>query len=72
MPLRFLDTNILLYSISRDPTEATKRDRAVALIDADGLRFVGPGAAGVLCATRSFAAAGGRGWYNYYYARQVP
>ena len=43
MPLRFLDTNILLYSISRDPTEAAKRDRAVALIDADGLRFVGPG-----------------------------
>jgi predicted nucleic acid-binding protein len=32
--LRFLDTNILLYSISRDPTEATKHDRAVALIDA--------------------------------------
>lgn len=36
MTLRFLDTNILLYSISRDPTEATKRDRAVALIDAGG------------------------------------
>ena len=33
--LRFLDTNILLYSLSRDPTETTKRDRAVALIDAD-------------------------------------
>jgi predicted nucleic acid-binding protein len=31
---RFLDTNILLYSISRDPTEATKHDRAVALIEA--------------------------------------
>ncbi len=30
------DTNILLYSISRDPTETTKRDRAVALIDAGG------------------------------------
>ena len=30
--LRFLDTNILLYSISRDPTETTKHDRAVALI----------------------------------------
>ena len=30
----FLDTNILLYSISRDPTETTKRDRAVELIDA--------------------------------------
>jgi predicted nucleic acid-binding protein len=33
--LRFLDTNILLYSLSRDPAETTKRDRAVALIDAD-------------------------------------
>ena len=32
--LRFLDTNILLYSISRDPTETTKHDRAVALIAA--------------------------------------
>src|SRR5579863_1203378 len=31
---RFLDTNILLYSVSRDPTETTKHDRAVALIDA--------------------------------------
>jgi predicted nucleic acid-binding protein len=31
---RFLDTNILLYSISCDPTEATKHDRAVALIEA--------------------------------------
>jgi predicted nucleic acid-binding protein len=28
------DTNILLYSISRDPTETTKHDRAVAIIDA--------------------------------------
>ena len=36
MTLRFIDTNILLYSISRDPTETTKRDRAVALIDAGG------------------------------------
>ena len=31
--LHFLDTNILLYSISRDPTETTKHDHAVALID---------------------------------------
>jgi len=31
MRLRFLDTNILLYSISRDLTETAKRDRAVAL-----------------------------------------
>jgi predicted nucleic acid-binding protein len=28
-----LDTNILLYSISRDPTETAKHDRAIALID---------------------------------------
>jgi predicted nucleic acid-binding protein len=33
--LRFLDTNVLLYSISRDPAEAAKRDRAVALLDED-------------------------------------
>ena len=32
--LRFPDTNILLYSISSDPTEITKHDRAIALIDA--------------------------------------
>ncbi len=31
---RFLDTDILLYSISRDPTEAHKRDIATALLDA--------------------------------------
>ena len=31
--MRFLDTNILLYSISRDPTETAKHDRAIALID---------------------------------------
>jgi hypothetical protein len=31
MTLRFLDTDILLYSVSRDPSEAAKRDRAVAL-----------------------------------------
>jgi predicted nucleic acid-binding protein len=47
--LRFLDTNILLYSISRDPTETTKHDRAVALIDAGGNALVGPSIAGVLC-----------------------
>jgi predicted nucleic acid-binding protein len=32
--LRFLDTNILLCCISRDPTETTKHDCAIALIDA--------------------------------------
>lgn len=31
---RFVDTNVLLYSISRDPHEAAKRDRAAAVLDA--------------------------------------
>lgn len=31
----FIDTNVLLYSISRDPEEAAKRDRAVELLDRD-------------------------------------
>jgi predicted nucleic acid-binding protein len=31
--LRFLDTNVLLYSISEDPVEAAKRDRAITLLD---------------------------------------
>ncbi|HYA18383.1 MAG TPA: PIN domain-containing protein [Bryobacteraceae bacterium] len=31
----FLDTNILLYSISRDPREARKRTRAIELLDDD-------------------------------------
>jgi predicted nucleic acid-binding protein len=31
----FFDTNILLYSISREPAEAEKRDRAIALLDRD-------------------------------------
>jgi len=35
MTPRFLDTNILLYSISRDPAEGANRDRAVAILDAD-------------------------------------
>jgi predicted nucleic acid-binding protein len=34
-PLHFLDTNVLLYSISRDPAEAAKRERAIALLDRD-------------------------------------
>ena len=33
--MHFLDTNILLYSISRDPAEAAKRDRAIDLLDRD-------------------------------------
>ena len=31
----FLDTTILLYSISQNPTESSKRDRALALLDDD-------------------------------------
>ena len=31
----FLDTNILLYSISRDEAEAAKRERATALLERD-------------------------------------
>jgi predicted nucleic acid-binding protein len=31
----FLDTNILLYSISSDPTETRKAERAQALLDED-------------------------------------
>lgn len=33
--MRFLDTNILLYSISTDPGETDKRDRAINLLDHD-------------------------------------
>jgi predicted nucleic acid-binding protein len=33
--MRFLDTNILLYVVSRAPAEAGKRDRALALLEAD-------------------------------------
>jgi predicted nucleic acid-binding protein len=32
-PLHFLDTDILLYSISRDPAEAARRERAIALLE---------------------------------------
>ena len=35
MMLHFLDTNILLYSISQNPGESFKRDRALALLDDD-------------------------------------
>jgi predicted nucleic acid-binding protein len=31
----FLDTNVLLYSVSRDPVEAAKRDIAQALLDTE-------------------------------------
>jgi len=31
----FLDTNILLYSISRNPSESLKRDRAIGLLEDD-------------------------------------
>ena len=33
--MHFLDTNILLYSISRDAAETAKRERAVALLERD-------------------------------------
>jgi predicted nucleic acid-binding protein len=33
---RFLDTNVLLYSISRAPDEASKRARAIELLDDAG------------------------------------
>lgn len=32
---RFLDTNILLYSISQNPAESAKRDRAIELLGDD-------------------------------------
>ena len=35
--LRFLDTNILLYSISRDRGEARKREIAIALLDTENI-----------------------------------
>ena len=34
---RFLDTNVLLYSISRDPAEVGKREIAESLLDADDM-----------------------------------
>jgi predicted nucleic acid-binding protein len=34
---RFIDTNILLYSISRDPAETSKREIAVALLDTENI-----------------------------------
>ena len=34
MPV-FFDTNVLIYSISRDPAEATKRERALGLLERD-------------------------------------
>jgi predicted nucleic acid-binding protein len=35
--VRFLDTNVLLYSISSDPAEARKRAVATSLLDADDI-----------------------------------
>ena len=35
--VRFIDTNVLLYSISTDPAETRKRDIAVALLEDDDL-----------------------------------
>ena len=36
-PARFIDTTILLYSISSDPAEMRKRDTAIALLEDDDL-----------------------------------
>lgn len=35
--MRFVDTNVLLYSISREPAEAPKREIAIALLNADDI-----------------------------------
>jgi predicted nucleic acid-binding protein len=35
--LRFVDTNVLLFSISRDAAEQHKRDIAIELLDADDI-----------------------------------
>ena len=35
--LRFIDTNILLYSITSDPSESAKRDVAVDLLDREDI-----------------------------------
>ncbi|MGO9007864.1 MAG: PIN domain-containing protein [Beijerinckiaceae bacterium] len=34
-PSHFLDTNILIYSVSRNPAESLKRDRAIDLLNRD-------------------------------------
>jgi predicted nucleic acid-binding protein len=39
MTAGFLDTNILLYSISRHPDEVAKREQAVALLEQDDWRL---------------------------------
>ena len=35
-PFGFLETDILLNSISRDPSEAAKRERSITLLERDG------------------------------------
>ena len=35
--LRFVDTNVLLYSISRAPSEQLKRERAIKVLQQDDL-----------------------------------
>ena len=62
-PRRFLDTNILLYSIGGDPAEMPKRSLlapqalrlalagatlAISLLESDGVALFGAGPAGVL------------------------
>jgi predicted nucleic acid-binding protein len=35
--VRFVDTNVLLYSVSRNPSDARKRDQAIALLEQDDI-----------------------------------
>ena len=35
--MRLVDTNVLLYSVSPNPNDAGKRDRAIALLECDDL-----------------------------------
>ena len=35
--MRFLDTNVLLYSVSLDPRDTGKRDQAIALLECDDI-----------------------------------
>jgi predicted nucleic acid-binding protein len=35
--MRFLDTNVLLYSVSLDPEDTGKRDQAIALLECDDI-----------------------------------
>ena len=54
---RFIGTNILLYSISRNPAETPKREIAIALLDADDMAL-SVQVLQVLCASNAHHAAG--------------